>query len=92
MKKKVVGLDEVLGDHLPGRTCPGGAPANLACITTLMGDQGIVASRVGEGSVGLEAPRPMEEPGLNIGHVQTGRLRPTRICRSAARWQWSSAI
>ena len=39
MKKKVVGLGEVLWDHLPERTCLGGAPANFAYITTLMGDQ-----------------------------------------------------
>jgi sugar/nucleoside kinase (ribokinase family) len=63
MKKKVVGLGEVLWDHLPGRTCLAGAPANFACITTLMGDQGIVASRVGEDSVGLEALRRMENRG-----------------------------
>jgi fructokinase len=77
MKKKVVGLGEVLWDLLPERTCLGGAPANFAYITTLMGDQGIVASRVGEDSRGLEALRHMEELGLNIDHVQTDRERPT---------------
>jgi len=77
MRKKVVGLGEVLWDHLPERTCLGGAPANFAYITTLMGDQGIVASRVGEDSPGLEALRRMEELGLNIDHVQTDRQRPT---------------
>jgi fructokinase len=77
MKKKVVGLGEVLWDHLPERTCLGGAPANFAYITTLMGDQGIVASRVGEDSPGLEALRRMEELGLNIDDVQTDRQRPT---------------
>lgn len=77
MKKKVVGLGEVLWDHLPERTCLGGAPANFAYITTLMGDQGIVASRVGEDSLGLEALRRMEELGLDIDHVQTDPQRPT---------------
>jgi len=77
MKKKVVGLGEVLWDILPGRTCLGGAPANFAYITTLMGDQGIVASRVGEDSQGLEALRRMEELGLNIDLVQTDREHPT---------------
>src|ERR1700694_5361276 len=77
MKKKVVGLGEVLWDHLPERTCLGGAPANFAYITTLMGDQGIVASRVGEDSPGLEALRRMEDLGLDIDHVQTDRRRPT---------------
>jgi fructokinase len=77
MKKRVVGLGEVLWDHLPERTCLGGAPANFAYITTLMGDQGIVASRVGEDSPGLEALRRMEELGLNIDPVQTDRQLPT---------------
>ena len=77
MKKKVVGLGEVLWDLLPERTCLGGAPANFAYITTLMGDQGIVASRVGEDSQGLDALRRMEELGLDIDHVQTDRQHPT---------------
>jgi fructokinase len=77
MKKKVVGLGEVLWDLFPGRACLGGAPANFAYITTLMGDQGIVASRVGEDSRGLDALRRMEELGLDIDHVQTDREHPT---------------
>ena len=77
MKKRVVGLGEVLWDLLPERTCLGGAPANFAYITTLMGDQGIVASRVGEDARGLEALRRMEELGLDIDHVQTDGERPT---------------
>jgi fructokinase len=77
MKKKVVGLGEVLWDLLPERACLGGAPANFAYITALMGDHGIVASRVGEDSRGLEALRRMEELGLDIDHVQTDREHPT---------------
>ncbi len=79
MKKKVVGLGEVLWDLLPERTCLGGAPANFAYITTLMGDQGIVASRVGQDSRGVDALRRMEELNLNIEHVQTDRGRPTGV-------------
>lgn len=81
MKKKVVGLGEVLWDLLPDRTCLGGAPANFAYITSLMGDQGIVASRVGEDSRGLEALRRLEELRLNIDHVQTDRDHPTGTVR-----------
>ena len=77
MKKKVVGLGEVLWDILPERTCLGGAPANFAYITTLMGDQGIVASRVGEDSRGIDALQRMQELGLNIDHVQTDREHST---------------
>jgi len=74
---KVVGLGEVLWDLLPERTCLGGAPANFAYITTLLGDQGIVASRVGEDSRGVEALGRMEELGLDISYVQTDRGHPT---------------
>jgi fructokinase len=77
MKKRVVGLGEVLWDLLPERTCLGGAPANFAYITTLLGDRGIVASRVGEDSRGVEARRRMEELGLDIEHVQTDREHAT---------------
>jgi fructokinase len=77
MKKRVVGLGEVLWDILPERTCLGGAPSNFAYITTLMGDQGIVASSVGEDSHGIEALRRMEELGLDIDHVETDRQHPT---------------
>jgi fructokinase len=79
MKKKVVGLGEVLWDILPDRTCLGGAPSNFAYVTSLMGDQGIVASRVGEDSRGLEALQRLEQLGLNIDHVQTDRRHPTGI-------------
>jgi len=77
MRKKVVGLGEVLWDVLPEHTCLGGAPANFAYITTLMGDRGIVASRVGEDSRGIDALRRMEELGLDIEHVQTDREHAT---------------
>ena len=77
MKKRVVGLGEVLWDLLPRGACLGGAPANFAYITTLMGDQGIVASRVGGDSRGIDALRRMEELGLDIDHVQTDRDHPT---------------
>jgi len=79
MKKKVVGLGEVLWDMLPRGACLGGAPANFAYITTLMGDQGIVASRVGEDSPGLEALQRMEELGIDIDYVQTDREHPTGL-------------
>jgi len=77
VKKKVVGLGELLWDVFPERSCLGGAPANFAYITTLMGDQGIVASRVGEDSRGVEALRRMAELKLDIEHVQTDASHPT---------------
>ena len=43
MKKLVVGLGEVLWDMLPGQKHLGGAPANFAYITNLLGDKGLRA-------------------------------------------------
>src|SRR5215831_6927628 len=73
MKKRVVGLGEVLWDLFPGRACLGGALVNFAYITTLMGDHGIVASRVGQDSRGVEVLRCLEELGVDIDHIQTDR-------------------
>src|SRR5690242_8101114 len=77
MRKGVVGRGVVLWDVLPSGASLGGAPANFAYITTLMGDQGVVASRVGQDSRGIEALRRMEELGLNIDHVQTDSTHST---------------
>src|SRR5277367_5472731 len=82
MKKKVVGLGEVLWDVLPERTCLGGAPANFAYITTLMGDQGIVASRVGEDSLGIDALRHMD----GLASTSTMCRRTRSVPRARSRW------
>ena len=42
---RIVGLGELLWDLLPAGKQLGGAPANFAYITTLLGDEGIAASR-----------------------------------------------
>lgn len=79
MKRKVVGLGEVLWDIFPEQTCLGGAPANFAYITTLMGDDGIVASRVGDDARGLQALRRMKELGLTVDYVQTDSVHATGV-------------
>ncbi len=81
MKKLVVGLGEVLWDMLPGQKHLGGAPANFAYITNLLGDKGIVASRVGTDDAGLEATGRIEALGLpttflqHDDHYRTGMVR-----------------
>ncbi len=81
MKKLVVGLGEVLWDMLPGRKYLGGAPANFAYITNLMGDEGVVASRVGTDARGLEATRRMEVLGLSVSEVQRDGSHPTGVVK-----------
>ena len=77
MEKKIVGLGEVLWDMLPGGAALGGAPANFAYITTLMGHRGIVASRIGQDSRGAEAFGRLRDLGLDVGYLQTDSTQPT---------------
>jgi fructokinase len=76
-KRKIVGIGELLWDLLPAGPSLGGAPANFAYIATLLGDQGIVASRVGRDSLGRQALDRMETLELNTDHVQVDAEHPT---------------
>jgi fructokinase len=69
-----VGLGELLWDIFPEGRQLGGAPANFAYMTNLLGDEGIVASRVGEDELGEEAKRRLQHLGLNTFYIQ---LDPT---------------
>lgn len=69
-RKVMVGLGEVLWDFLPEGKVLGGAPANFAYMTTVLGGQGIVASRVGGDSLGTEALSAMNELGVSTAYVQ----------------------
>jgi fructokinase len=75
----MVGLGEVLWDILPTGRVLGGAPANFAYMTNVLGDQGIVASRVGDDDLGREARRVMQELGLNTSHLQQDDLHETGV-------------
>src|SRR5262249_3149245 len=48
----------------------GGAPANFAYMTALLGDRGIVASRVGGDRLGQEAIWQLKSSGLDTSYVQ----------------------
>src|SRR5260221_14459544 len=55
----------------------GGAPANFAYMTALLGDRGIVASRVGKDRLGQEAIWQLKSSGLDTSHVQTDGAHET---------------
>src|SRR6266852_9802531 len=74
---KVVGLGEILWDMLPNGKQLGGAPANFAYISTLLGAEGIVASRVGSDSLGKEALQQLGAWGVTTGFVQSDTVHPT---------------
>ncbi len=66
----MIGLGEVLWDILPSGKLLGGAPANFAYMTSVLGDEGIVASRVGNDELGRDARRVMQRLGLNTSYLQ----------------------
>jgi len=76
-RRKIVGLGEVLWDLLPGGASLGGAPANFAYMSRLLGDQGVVASRVGRDALGQQALERMQQLGLGVDHVQIDAEHPT---------------
>lgn len=65
-----VGLGELLWDIFSESRQLGGAPANFAYMTNLLGDEGIVASRVGADELGNQAKSRLEELGLRTEHIQ----------------------
>jgi fructokinase len=76
-KHTIVGLGELLWDLLPAGKQLGGAPANFAYITNLLGDKGVTASRVGNDSLGDEALQRLTQLGVSAQFVQRDALHPT---------------
>lgn len=72
-----VGLGELLWDMFPEGKQLGGAPANFAYMTSLLGDEGIVASRVGSDALGRGAGRRLERLGVRASHLQLDPDHPT---------------
>jgi fructokinase len=73
----IVGLGELLWDLLPVGAQLGGAPANFAYISSLLGDKGIPASRLGKDSLGADAIRRLAELGLSTEFIQKDADYPT---------------
>src|ERR1700732_4056275 len=73
----VAGLGELLWDMFPEGKQLGGAPANFAYMTSLLGDEGIVVSRVGTDALGRGAGRRLERLGVRASHLQLDRDHPT---------------
>src|ERR1700756_5407668 len=74
---KVVGLGELLWDMLPNGKQLGGAPANFAYISTLLGNQGTVASRTGRDPLGREAVERLAKLGVDTSCIQSDPVHPT---------------
>jgi len=69
-KHTIVGLGELLWDLLPSGRQLGGAPANFAYFANLLGDRGIVASRVGNDDLGRQAASRLRQLGSSTEYLQ----------------------
>jgi fructokinase len=73
----VLGLGELLWDLLPAGKQLGGAPANFAYMTALLGDRAVVVSRVGKDRLGNAAARRLTRLGLSSAFLQVDTGHPT---------------
>lgn len=80
-KFTTIGLGELLWDILPDSRQLGGAPANFAYMTSLLGDEGVVASRVGSDELGFETKRRLERLGLSTSCIQTDPTYRTGVAQ-----------
>jgi fructokinase len=67
----VVGLGEILWDLLPTGRQLGGAPANFAYCSHLLGNRAVVASRLGSDDLGREARASLLHSGITDRFIQT---------------------
>lgn len=75
--RMIVGLGEVLWDLLPQGKQLGGAPANFAYISGVLGHRAIVASATGADALGRELRRQFEELKLDTSFLQNDPAHPT---------------
>ena len=77
----VVGLGELIWDFLPGGKQLGGAPTNFAYISRLLGNDSIVASRIGDDALGREAEARLMRLGISTEYLQSDQQHPTGTVR-----------
>lgn len=73
----VIGLGEILWDFLPSGRQLGGAPANFAYCSHLLGNRAVVASRVGSDDLGREARDSLLRSGITDQFLQTDAQHST---------------
>jgi fructokinase len=76
-KRTLIGLGEVLWDLFPQGKHLGGAPANFAYMTNLLGDEGLVASRIGSDALGEQVCHALGKLSLQTTFLQIDPEHPT---------------
>ena len=80
----IIGLGEVLFDILPSKQkMLGGAPANFAYISTQLGNQGVVLSRVGNDEAGQEILEQLKGKNLSTENIQLDQRHQTGMVNVA---------
>jgi len=77
MPHTLVGLGEALWDMLPSGKHLGGAPLNFAYITSLLGENALIATRIGNDVLGKEIETVLRARNLDLSGVQIDRELPT---------------
>jgi fructokinase len=73
----VLGLGELIWDLLPEGKRLGGAPSNFAYISRLLGNEAVIASRVGSDPSGAEALERLTRAGVSTRYIQLDDTHPT---------------
>ena len=77
MPHTLVGLGEALWDMLPSGKHLGGAPLNFAYITSLLGENAIIATRIGNDDLGKEIETVLRVRNLDFSGIQIDPELPT---------------
>lgn len=77
MPHTLVGLGEALWDLLPSAKHLGGAPLNFAYIASLLGENAIVATRIGNDVLGREIETVLRARNLDLSGIQIDHELPT---------------
>lgn len=77
MPHTVVGLGEALWDILPSGKHLGGAPLNFAYISALLGENAVIATRIGDDALGSEIQGELGRRNLDLSGIQLDRELPT---------------
>jgi fructokinase len=77
MPHTIVGVGEALWDMLPSGKHLGGAPLNFAYIASLLGDNAIIATRIGADSLGEEIRSELNRHSLDLSGIQIDSKLPT---------------
>lgn len=77
MKKNVFSFGEILWDILPTATLLGGAPFNFAARINMLGDNGLMISRLGRDELGEKAKQKVVGLGLDSTFLQWDEQHPT---------------